>query len=837
LVGEGYGGVKETKLDSSQFSAIYTALIKELPLLPEHRLSLKAKRGFSDELIDRLQFRSCSSNTPMVIAKLDFTPAELRAAGILVHDEPNPKLLGDNILIPFFDGSNVKYIKPHKSALAGFKIQLYIPAPLKTFAIIAESEFKAAAALQLGYSALGVSGVSSFSGKHFPELVETLQKGGVTTCCIIFDNEMKDQKPYWDRWDTQYYSYMLAMKLELNGIETTIATLPDAWRVDGKADIDGALAMGKTKENFDLVVRARKNPADYLKTLPADAQVLIYRRFKRSRVTHPVFIDQGRYSTISSEEKPAQLISDFVFTIDNNVYGTDGECRRELTLVNDVGDRVSGVLFGSEDFSHPIAFKKKCMSLGSFQFTGGMKHLESVIAFESGREIGKKVYQPDHVGWIRPSETRPGCVYLFENGMVTEHGQRLPMDKDGIAWQGLDGFQAVSLAQGEQERTGIPRLWHEDIDPNKLIDDIQANFGGWHGVRLACSWLVASLFSHQLSLLYGSAFPLLFISGQQGSGKSTLCRWLCAMAGIHTEGSNYWSGTLVGFQRLASYYSSGPVWLDEYRNSQSDNSIKAKEGFLRGAYDGQSGAKGVRTPFGVRSAIVRGRIMLSGQDTPADQALLQRCIVIRLIQKQRTGEHYAELNRQIETFSGIIPELVKRFEQNKRKVVDEIEKFRKVLIAEGVDDRTAITYAIPVGIAEGIVRENDVDFYRSVIAQAKLSFASKEAEKPYRQFLQAMEVLELQEKVNGNCIRATNGGLAIHMNLAMQLWSEMLNRSKRDYPFKLETLYNEFEEAEILIAKTKSVRLKGGDARACCVLDPAKDDLVKQLFDRALEEM
>ncbi len=824
------------KTDSSQFSAVYTALIKELILLPAHRIQLKAKRGFSDETIDALKFRSCSSDSAIAIAKLDFTPAELRAAGVMIHDDPNPKLLGDNILIPFLDGANCIAIKPHKNALAGFAIKPYIPAPLKSFCVLAESEFKAAATLQFGYSALGMTGVSSFSGHHFPALVDALK--GVTTACIIFDNETKEDKPhYWDRFDTQYYSYRIAMQLIAAGIEATIATLPDEWRVDGKIDIDGALAQGKVKENFDKVVRARKSPADYLKTLPADAQILIYRRWKRGRVIHTVWIDEGRYSTYATEEKAAQILSNFTATIDNNIYGTDGECRREMSLLNDVGDRVSGILFGSEDFSHPIAFKKKVMSLGDYQWTGGMKHLEGVVSFESSREIGKKVFQPDHVGWIRPSETRPGEIYLFENGAVTPYGQRLSMDAEGISWQGLSGFQAVSLAQGEQERSGIPRLWHEDIDPNKLIDSIQENFGGFHGVRLACAWLVASLFSHQLSQLYGSAFPLLFISGQQGSGKSTLCRWLSAMAGVHTEGSNYWSGTLVGFQRLCSFYSSTPVWLDEFRNSISDNSIKAKEGFLRGAYDGQSGAKGVRTPFGVRSAIIRGRILLSGQDTPADQALLQRCIVVRLIQKSRTGEHYADLNRRIETFSGIIPELVKRFQANKQKVVDEIEKFRKVLIAEKVDDRTAITYSIPVGVAEAILKENDVDFYKSVISQAKLSFAAKEAEKPYRQFLQAMEVLELQEKVNGNCLRATNGGLAIHMNLAMQLWSEMLNRSKRDYPFKLETLYNEFEEAEILIAKTKSVRLKGGDARACCVLDPEKDDLVKQLFDRAAEEM
>ncbi len=209
--------MNNSKTDATQFAPIYSQLIKELTLLPEHRLSLKAKRGFSDEIINQLKFRSCSSQSTIAISKLDFTPAELRAAGVMIHDEPNPKLLADNILIPFLRGPDTIYIKPHKSGLAGFAIVPYLPAPLKSFCVLAESEFKAAACLQLGYCALGMTGVSSFAGKHFSDLVETLQRGGVTTCCIIFDNELKDSKPYWDRWDTQYYSYLLAVKLELNG--------------------------------------------------------------------------------------------------------------------------------------------------------------------------------------------------------------------------------------------------------------------------------------------------------------------------------------------------------------------------------------------------------------------------------------------------------------------------------------------------------------------------------------------------------------------------------------------------------------------------------------------
>ena len=112
----------EDKQDSSQYSEIYTELVNRLILLPEHREQLHAKRGFNDELIDKLQFRSCSPDVQTSILSLtqNLSTRELRQAGILINDEPNPKLLKDNILIPFIENGKVVAIRPHKSALAGF---------------------------------------------------------------------------------------------------------------------------------------------------------------------------------------------------------------------------------------------------------------------------------------------------------------------------------------------------------------------------------------------------------------------------------------------------------------------------------------------------------------------------------------------------------------------------------------------------------------------------------------------------------------------------------------------------------------------------------------------
>ena len=58
------------------------------------------------------------------------------------------------------------------------------------------------------------------------------------------DPKLPNYKPdVTDRYDTQYYAYLMAKMLNKSGFETIIGTLPDSWRVQGKIDIDGALAQ------------------------------------------------------------------------------------------------------------------------------------------------------------------------------------------------------------------------------------------------------------------------------------------------------------------------------------------------------------------------------------------------------------------------------------------------------------------------------------------------------------------------------------------------------------------------------------------------------------------
>lgn len=828
----------EDKRDSASYSDIYTQFVTSAILLPEHREHLKKKRGFSDETIDRLKFRSCGPHLEdAILATVSmFDSVRAKEAGLIDDLGPQPKFLEPNILIPYLTVDRVTYLRPHKDALPGLRLPVYAPRPLQSFTVLAESEFKAAACLQWGFSSVGIGGVSACAGKNYELLTVALKASGVRSVCAVFDNEIKDNPEYpnykprfWDRWDTQYYAYLMARKLEADGYETTIAVLPGAWMENGKIDLDGALAQGRAREDIATeVLRRRLTPTDYLKILPADARALIERRYFKSMLNvGQVKSYGGRYwvERKQGDASTAQPISNFTATIEYNVYDPAGQCTRQMILENLVGEKNERAEFRSEDLNHPLAFKKRCLGYGDYQFSGGPKDLEQVLQYEMARELGKRIHQPDHVGWIRD-----GSLYLFGNGGLTADGKRVPCDQDGVVWRGLTGYQAIPLHQGgdETSKADLPTLSSEDFDAATLIDKMEANFGGYPAIRLACSWAISAFFSHFLSQIYDS-FPLLFITGRAEAGKTTLCEWLSAMFGVKSRGYSFSAGTAVGIQRGMGYYSSLPFWLDEYRNDQKS---RDKEGYFRSAYDRQMTLKGTRQAFGVRGGAVRGCLLVSGQDTPSDLALQQRFITIRI--KHKSGQHYGELQSRVGEMSGILPRLVAAFHKKRKAIIEAIKTMREFLRSQGLDDRTSITYAIVVGVYDQLIRENDKPFLDFSAEHAKQSFLEKETEKPTTVFLEGLQELK-ERRISSNAIKSVGGQLAIYFQGAWGQVREMWRRRGDEIPFKAKTILDEFEEMGYFVERGRSVRM-GGQSIKCLILDPTKDSLVAELYGVAAEE-
>ena len=273
----------------------------KLPLTVDHRDELKKKRGFTEATIKALGFRSSiKSNRDMVDALGEkWNTDELVELGILKDDKHeirlNPQLCGfgltgkkdengdpkfdwtSPIVIPYLDEAGIPfYLRPHKGGLKRkqkdqwYKEQtggsVYCPFLLESLVaehngtcIVTEGEFKAAALWQCRIPAVAIPGiqfarskagdVASPEYKFRAELVKLLRKFNVTDVVVVFDNEVKDDpalKAYkpdpWDRHDTVVWAEYLAIDLRGEFDSVRIGHIPDAWRIEGKADFDSALA-------------------------------------------------------------------------------------------------------------------------------------------------------------------------------------------------------------------------------------------------------------------------------------------------------------------------------------------------------------------------------------------------------------------------------------------------------------------------------------------------------------------------------------------------------------------------------------------------------------------
>ncbi len=282
----------------------WAVLHSRLTLRESDRRKLREQRGFSDETIGKLGFRSNLPGNANVIRGLigEFPVHQLLDEGILVRDRrndkpiPNSQFCGwgqtgdkddkgeplwgpvDRPLIPYHDAhGKVTWMRPHKGNIAkqdkdddetcpSHVYSPYLPASrindFDGLCVLTEGEFKAAALWQAGFPALAIPGTAFIRNPIFrTELVSLLDAFDVTDLVIIFDNEVKDNpelgnyKPDpWNRhWTTVWARYMAwdlserpprpssLQSIRIGQLEDKLR-LGDDGRDRGKIDFDTALA-------------------------------------------------------------------------------------------------------------------------------------------------------------------------------------------------------------------------------------------------------------------------------------------------------------------------------------------------------------------------------------------------------------------------------------------------------------------------------------------------------------------------------------------------------------------------------------------------------------------
>jgi len=806
--------------------SVYSYILEKAVLSEDHKTELKKKRGFSDQTIADNRFFSGGRYLLDIEAEIvsKFGKDELIESGVCVDSGKgltlSPMLLDNRIIIPYIDRDGAcTLLRPHKLGLKNVPIQIYQERNLtgNKSIILTEGEFKAAAGCQLGFPTLAVPGISSFSDSNFPKLVALLNRNGVRNVWIMFDNEVKDDPKFAerykenpaDRFDTQYYAYFMAYTLEKEGFNTRVAWLPDGWRVQGKIDIDGALAQGKTKDDFMAIINTAKTWREFVEDQPKDVQAIFKRKNAKKYFRSHIRKEFGRYVAVRHRAKHEfeEIISNFTLRIVSTHETPEGMIR-SVQMINEFGESASFAYISPEEMGNE-AFKTFCFAKGNFIWTGHPEDLLNIWKAEFLEDDGRHIIEPNHIGWI-PDES----MWLFGN-VALKDGKEMRPDKNGVFWTEKKGYKPIALS----EDNSMPFISLKA----PAIAEILGNLGDTIGIdeaKLVMGWTFSVAYLEEIFALY-SCFPFLFLTGKKGSGKSHVADWLMSFFGVEQSGKQAGDSTTVGLQRCLEYYSSLPVFIDEYKNTQK---ITIKNGFFRNCYNRQSSSKGIKSNFGIRNAKIRGTLLFAGEETPEDAALLSRCIPVLVTLKRRTSDHYEWFQSQKHGFSYHFLEAIRHKDTDRFvKIMHQAKEFFTDL---GMDDRMAINYSVAAAGYAVAFDDADVAFVKWMGAEVRRVKKDQDSESTVDMFFADLLTLKLTGRINEKYWEVSDGRVYLYFHGLYNIWSEDYRKRKGEAGFKASSIRDYLKEEPGFLDSRCSKRL-GKDVFSCVVfsLEDCREEL------------
>lgn len=808
---------------------IYQYITDNGILLPHHKDELQKRRGFNDQTITEGKFFSAGKHfidfeEPL---KKEFTTDELTESGVFINDGKDnhisPILLEERIVIPYLnkEGKTI-FIRPHKLGLKGVPIEIYQEYNIRNnpmSIIMTEGEFKAAAGQQLGFPTIAVPGVGSFSDQHFPRLAKLLHDHKVRDICIIFDNEVKDDPAFPERYkdeplkryDSHYYAYYMSYKLDKEGFDARISWLPDTWRISGKADIDGALAQGKTAEDFKRIISQSKTYKIFLNDLGDEAQNVIKKKKARRFFKSHIRKEFGKYVASRKRGKLEydETISNFTIKI-IATHNTPEGIMRELQFIDEFGVASHTFSMSAEDMSGVDSFKKFCLNKGNYVWRGLGEDLNNIWEDEFLNDDGRHIFEPDHIGWVS------GEGWLFGNVFFHKDGTEIRADRNHIFWTDKKGIKPIALGVTSGRNTvseGIPYLNLNNFDISEFKDKLSDTIGEMEAC-LSIGWITAVLFMEEVFDNYG-CFPFLFVTGRRGSGKSSIAEWLMEFFGLENAGKMAEDTTAVGIQRYLSYYSSLPVYLDEFRNTKL---VMMKNGFLRNAYNRQSAGKGVKSNFGVREAKIRGTLLLAGEETPEDNALLTRCITILVSERSRKTNHFNWFMANRGKFSNHTLKTIRGRKESLEVFMKVLNEGKNFFVKKGADDRTAINYAVVSAGYAVVFGEKDINFAKWLTNETKRVKEEYQNEQVVSAFLEDLIALRTRKLINSDYWEISEGKIHLYFHGLYAIWSTDHRRQRGTEPFKASAIrdYLKEEPGFVEIGAQKKIN---GINKKCVVFD------------------
>ena len=837
-------------IQTNNQTSLYEDYVNSLVLTPSDRAELKSKRGFTDKIIDNYKIKSLKAGHQKETLKAlieKHGKDALEEAGLiykngkyrgeLVQSLRRNEEGGRTLLIPYLDREGrVYFIKGHKKgSLPEQSVKLYCPKIIRDIPasriVLAESEFKALACAQLGIPAIGLQGINIWTGRKFFALVEFLssldkeRKGLELVIC--FDSEDKGEALHekYDKYKTSldakkkypsdFWAYILCYRLDKAGFDCKIGRLPEEWRVNGKVDLDQALAQGKGERDFFKVLDNAVPYSSFLNKLEGECKFLVAREIKKYfyNSDFPLRENFNCYEW-GTENKDGEVtwvpISNFTLKLCHTIQDPGENTSRIIQFKDGYGLRSRPFEVLAKEISSSSEFKSFCHSKGDYLWTGTQKHLDKLWERLYVMSTGAIIYQPEEIGKLS------GNNWLFGDCVAWSNGYCQELTK-GIAIRGLTGLR---LLQG---RSLAPRiLTGKKLDIPYFLTLLVKNLG--QKALLGIGWLIATLYSDKI-FKRERCFPILFLSGRRQSGKNVFGRWIMRLAGFNTEGNSFGISTPKGIQRKMAGLSNLPFWLNEFRNSENKRKIE----FLLNVYGRESYIR-AETSNDLRTVErdILGTLLISGQETPDDNGVFSRCVIIQFSEKDREEEYFEPVNKLWDSLPDFTLQVLQNYKKIEAEYFDIYPRAKSFFSrATNYDPRVTQNYSIVVtgilALAKVFNYSIEEDkFNKFCINHSLENKLVKDKETEVAELWKSTEVILSEERDNGEKFFQTEGGKIFLWFAALyKKFVETYRRQWGKAPFKEQAIKDYLREEDYFVAMSVVKRIDG-KLRRCIVLDEVK---------------
>ena len=521
---------------------------------------------------------------------------------------------------------------------------------------------------------------------------------------------------------------------------------------------------------------------------------------------------------------PDGVASNFTFTIERTIK-TPSTIIREVSLIPKSGSKPTIADLPPPAMASKQIFTSWCYDQGNFSWTGTMKDLEAVIEMEINVADQRMIQQPDHIGFHTKDN-----LWLFGDSAIKDSEIYLP-DESGTIWIDEEGYQPISLNADENESSIslFPIIRHDmeidevDYARKEIIKLLKQNLGGFEAY-VALGYVAACAYRKEIFRRY--KFPLLFLSGKKGCGKNTLASVIMAHFGLSEDiAENASKATKVALSRKLSYYSSIPVWLDEYRSADKDCS--KLNSIIRSAFDGVSGSAG-KLGFGVNISCVRAPIIITGESFPTDAALASRCVQLTLSETHRDDKCFKQITKLMPMLSGIFHKIIKEKTPEKtKKLFKDIDFNIEAMKDKVQDSRVAVIHSIFGECFQHFYGYDDVNQDQKEFGHWSLSHAETAHEETSEstalsEFYSDIEVMAAEGILNGGHGLIEDGKAYLWLQGIYNLW--VVDRNKRNAPvWSMNDIKNHMKDEKYYVPQ-KGKRLdlkrliKNGNARRSAIL-------------------